>query len=81
MDHIVQDGKQKISDHQQLNINVDGILLTDPQKVACAFNDFFINSVRNLTVNFNPPLPLECPNSNDGFSFTFRLVTQQLCMT
>ena len=70
-------GKQKISDHQQLNINVDGILLTDPQKVACAFNDFFINSVHNLTVNFNPPLPLECPNSNDGFSFTFRLVTQQ----
>ena len=39
---------QKNSKHLKLSVHVDRVLMTDSQNIACAFNEFFINSVQNL---------------------------------
>lgn len=64
-------GENKIKNNNSLQISINGTLLTDHNKIANSFNEYFIASVQELSSRFTVPLFLtSVPAASQQFSFS-----------
>lgn len=64
-------GENKIKNNNSLQISINGTLLTDHDKIANSFNEYFIASVQELSSGFTVPLFLtSVPAASQQFSFS-----------
>ncbi len=64
-------GRQSSQNNTELELKIDGVLVKDPHTLANKLNEFFINSVYELTKSFKPKL-LYNPINNEQPQFGFR---------
>lgn len=64
-------GESVVKLSNNLQISHQGALITEEDKIASAFNDYFIKSVNELAASFEPPLSsTNVPSTSNQFSFS-----------